>query len=178
MNIGPDPVSRGDLLSAFARVTNEIGGFFASLDPAAFVKGDAEHWSPAHHLDHLIRSNLPVAGGLGVARGRLQPLPQEHQARTYTQVQDDYRAALSSGAKAFGRWLPQPEGSQAEQIQRYTSSLSAVGDALENWHDAELDAWVMPHPALGALSVREMLLFTLTHNRHHADGVRAMQEKP
>ncbi|CAM3576645.1 DinB family protein [Deinococcus frigens] len=173
MSAGPDPVSWADLRNAFVRAADEIGEYFAGLASTTFTDGDTEHWSPAHHLDHLIRSNLPVAGGLGVARGRLQPLPPEHQTRTYRQIRADYRAVLAGGARASGRWLPQPQGSQTELVERFRASLSAVNDALGGWPDAGLNAWAMPHPALGVLSVREMLLFTLMHNRHHADGVQA-----
>lgn len=173
MSGGPDPVSRDDLRAAFADASREIGGTFAALNADVFMDGSPEWWGPAQHLDHLIRCNGPVAGGLGAARDRLQPRPPEHQARTYAQIQDDYRAALASGAKAFGRWLPQPEGTQAELVERYRASLEAVNAALAGWSDAGLDAWAMPHPALGVLSVRETLLFTLMHNRHHEGGVRA-----
>lgn len=167
------PSSRAELLPAFAGAADEIGGSFAGLDDRTFWTGTAEQWGAAHHLDHLIRSNRPVAGGLGAARDRLQPLPPEHRYRSSAEIEAEYRAALSSGARAFGRWLPQPEGTQTELVERYRASLTGVSDALTGWTDAELDAWAMPHPVLGVLSVREMLLFTLLHNRHHEGGVRA-----
>ncbi|MDV6374407.1 DinB family protein [Deinococcus arenicola] len=175
---GRDPATRDDLLRALADSANEIGGYFAGLDAAQFVDGNAAQWSPAHHLDHLIRSNLPVASGLGAARGRLQPLPAQHQVRTHAQIRDDYRAVLATGGKAFGRLLPQPEGSQTELVERYVSSLNAVGEALAHWTDAELDNWAMPHPALNVLSIREMALFTLMHNWHHLNGVRRQMLAP
>ena len=177
MTAEPKPVSRDDLLRAFASAADEIGGFFAGLDATTFTAGDTEHWSPAHHVDHLIRSNGPVAGGLSVARGRLLPLPAQHRPRTYAEIRGAYRAGLAAGARASGRWLPQPEGTQLQMTERYASSLRAVHETLGDWTDAELDAWAMPHPVLGVLSVREMLYFTLYHNRHHADGVRAAQEQ-
>jgi hypothetical protein len=34
-----------------------------------------------------------------------------------------------------------------------------------------LDRLRLPHPGLGLLTVREMLLFTLYHNTHHVLGV-------
>jgi hypothetical protein len=46
---------------------------------------------------------------------------------------------------------------------------------LANLHrssQSALDRWRLPHPLLGRLTVREMLFFTLCHNRHHLEGVR------
>lgn len=173
MSPAPDPVSRDNLLTALAGAATEIGHYFGGLDAAVFLDGTEERWAPAHHLDHLIRSNGPVAGGLGVARARLQVLPPQHRPKNYAEVRNSYQAVLATGARASGRWLPQPEGTQAALVERYRASLDALAQALEGWTDPELDAWAMPHPALGVLSVREMLLFTLMHNRHHEGGVRA-----
>jgi hypothetical protein len=43
--------------------------------------------------------------------------------------------------------------------------------ALQGWSEQALDRLRLPHPGLGLLTVREMLLFTLYHNAHHVFGV-------
>jgi len=35
-----------------------------------------------------------------------------------------------------------------------------------------LDKFMLPHPLLGKLAVREMLFFTMYHNLHHVNNVR------
>lgn len=44
--------------------------------------------------------------------------------------------------------------------------------ALEGWSERDLDRIRMPHPILGMLTTREMLFFTLYHNRHHVEAAR------
>ena len=36
------------------------------------------------------------------------------------------------------------------------------------WSEKKLDRYQAPHPALGKLTIREMLYFTIFHNVHHA----------
>ena len=38
---------------------------------------------------------------------------------------------------------------------------------VENWKESDLDKYVLPHPLLGKISLREMLYFTDFHILHH-----------
>ena len=38
---------------------------------------------------------------------------------------------------------------------------------MKNFTDAELDLYQLPHPALGNLTIRELLSFTIFHIEHH-----------
>lgn len=166
---------RDELLSALTGIRDEVGRHLRTRTPDAFAQGNAERWSPAHVADHLIRSNTPVVRGLG-ARDRLPArLPQP--SRSYADLQTVYRAALASGARASGRFLPEPAGNQAALVTQYEATLSALILALDGWSEADLDAFSMLHPVLGELSVREMLQFTLLHNQHHLEGLRSAQHE-
>ena len=62
--------------------------------------------------------------------------------------------------------------------------MSALDEASQNltrsasgWGEWTLDRLRLPHPALGRLTVREMLFFTLYHNLHHVENV-ARRIKP
>ena len=45
--------------------------------------------------------------------------------------------------------------------------------AIGSWREQDLDRYVLPHPLLGKLTLREMLFFTLYHNYHHVRNVAA-----
>ena len=50
--------------------------------------------------------------------------------------------------------------------------------AITRWGERALDRFRLPHPALGQLTVREMLFFTLYHNLHHVLNVAARKGWP
>lgn len=89
-----------------------------------------------------------------------------------------YRAALARGGTA-GRFAPSSRPSSpdadAERARIMTFHEAAVDElraALSSWAEPALDRCRLPHPLMGRLTVREMLLFTLYHNSHHVEHVR------
>jgi hypothetical protein len=49
----------------------------------------------------------------------------------------------------------------------HAAAIEALCAAVERWPERALDRYRLPHPLMGKLTVREMLLFTLVHNIHH-----------
>lgn len=54
-----------------------------------------------------------------------------------------------------------------------TELSQQLWSAIDVWRDADLDRYLLPHPLLGKLTLREMLFFTLYHNYHHVQSVAA-----
>jgi uncharacterized damage-inducible protein DinB len=82
---------------------------------------------------------------------------------------------LAGGVKATGRYVPNLQTqtqSQAEAIQAFAEAAAGVISVLDKWDEDGLDGFALPHPAIGRLTVREMLFFTLYHNGHHLEGMR------
>jgi hypothetical protein len=167
-----EPFTQAEISAALAETREEVGAFFAALAPAQFTHGNAETWSPAHHLHHLIVSNAPVGMALGLPRDRLPARLATQPSRSYSEMQALYREALATGVKASGRFLPDPQGTQADLVAEYGQTLDTLQAQVQGWSDADLEAFTLAHPVLGPLSVREMLLFTLYHNAHHLAGVQ------
>lgn len=172
MNLGTTQGLRNGLLEVQETVSDYVRG----LSDSQFTAGTAERWSPAHHLDHLYRSNTPVAAGLGI-RERLPYVAPDQQRRSFGEVQAAYRTRLAEGAQASGRFLPEPANDLGVQLELYRGSLKALHEQMQGWSDDELDARGMPHPALGVLTAREMLYFTIEHNLHHLRGMQARLEQ-
>ncbi|WP_216321587.1 DinB family protein [Deinococcus aestuarii] len=169
--------TRQELLQALAQMQGEVVTYCRKLPAEEFSRGSAQDWSPAHHLHHLSLSNAPVAQALQIPRDRLGRRGVGRASRSYLDIRDQYRDALAGGAKASGRYVPDPQGDQATLVEEYAQATAAVRAALAGWTDADLDRFALTHPVLGELSVREMLLFTLYHNRHHLGGVKTRLEQ-
>jgi uncharacterized damage-inducible protein DinB len=66
-------------------------------------------------------------------------------------------------------------------MEYHAAAVQELVRAAGRWSERALDARQLPHPLLGKLTVREMLFFTLYHNRHHVDVVKrrmASTERP
>ena len=97
-------------------------------------------------------------------------------SRGYAEMKDVYLARLAQGASA-GRFAPAParESSDAERdriMGFHAAAIDHLGASIARWPERALDARRLPHPLLGPITVREMLFFTLYHNRHHVESVQ------
>ena len=61
---------------------------------------------------------------------------------------------------------------QRESVARWSAEVTRLAGAIEGWSESALDRYRLPHPLLGKLTVREMLLFTFYHHEHHANTVK------
>lgn len=141
-----------------------------------FPPGNA--WSPADNVRHLLKSNRPVVRALKTPKPLLLGFGLGFRSsRTYVEVRERYLARLAAGVTA-GRFAPRPLSS-SDQTEEHREALMAALDqtseqltsAIAGWREWQLDRFRLPHPALGKLTVREMLFFTLYHNLHHVRNV-------
>ena len=142
-----------------------------------FPLGDA--WSPADNVRHLLKTNRPVLRALTTAKILLvfRFGAGLRDSRSYSEVRERYLGRLAAGVTA-GRFAPRPLGSSdqtEEQRKALMATLDQVSESLaaavSGWREWQLDRLRLPHPALGRLTVREMLFFTLYHNSHHVQNV-------
>jgi hypothetical protein len=153
--------------------------FWSSFSTAELFHPLGDAWSPADNVRHLLKSNRPVLRAVSTPKillairfgAGLRP------SRTYAEVRERYLARLAEGVTA-GRFAPRPlEGLEQTEEQRRVllAEMDRVSEhltgAVSGWREWQLDRLYLPHPALGRLTVREMLFFTLYHNLHHVRNV-------
>lgn len=174
------PHSAESIRHSLNRVHAESVPYWTSFTTSAFLSPIGSAWSPADNVRHLTKSIRPLTRGLELPRFvvRLRFGGTSRPSRRYEQMREDYRRALSSGGQA-GRFAPTPltdvsdaDAERARIMSSHADAVSALGAALVRWTERDLDRCQLPHPLMGKLTVREMLLFTVYHNQHHVDVVR------
>ena len=177
------PYAKDELMLFLEQSYQDVRVFFAELDDATFFRPQGEAWSPAQHLDHLCRAVAPLAQAMVlpklVLRFRFGKGPGT--SRTYDEIREVYLAGLERGVKARGRFLPTADVDDPtraadvhkERLRDWQRAGHALISATTRWREEHLDGYFLPHPAIGKLTIREMLFFTLYHNRHHLERVRS-----
>lgn len=128
-------------------------------------------WSPAQHIEHILRAVRPVAMALLVPKwflrwrfGRPNRPPRDYEG-----LVQRYKEKLAAGGRASGRFVP-PEvpASDVDAIAASVKkSVAVLARRVNNWSEHDLDTVLLPHPLLGKVTVREMLYFTIYHAQHH-----------
>jgi hypothetical protein len=169
------PRTKADVLAALEANAQTIATLYATLPGDALAEGDPDHWGPAHHLVHLTLTSRAIAGGL--RSGRLPPHPTA-RSRGYAELIAAASTSVGAAPRELllerGRVATVPaEASRESLVDEYLRASAELRAATEAWAEEDLDRSAMPHPYIGMLTVREMLLFCVFHERHHARLVRA-----
>ena len=174
-----EPVTQREIVAALASLHEQSTSFWSAIDDERFFAPLGEAWSPADNLRHLERSVKPVAQILRLPTPVLRLLfgAVRRPSQTYAGVRSSYHARLAAGQKA-GRFAPpplppptSPRETRRSLMARRELRARTLSAAIESWDESDLDRFFLPHPALGKLTVREMLFFTLYHNLHHVLNV-------
>ena len=169
------PRTRDAIVQELRRLHGETTAYWTGFSTAAFLTPLGPSWSPADTVRHLTKSLRGVTRGLTLPRIALWLAfgPARHRSRDYDQIRTTYLGVLASGGQA-GRYAPRPQPDiprpdvwRATIMERHEIAAAALQRAVERWSETALDRYQLPHPLLGKLTVREMLLFTLYHNVHH-----------
>ncbi|MCI4670266.1 MAG: DinB family protein [Bacteroidia bacterium] len=175
------PQSQGEIIAETKKVWQELAGYLSQLERMDFYKKvNDEVWSVAENLEHLILSTKPLTDGLKVPKLMLRAMGKPNrQLRDFQEVAGRYREKLAAAGDIrqsnFGPKV-NLEDSIEDRVKLWEETGAQYFDAIAAWKEDELDKFLMPHPLLGKMIVREMLFFTLYHTYHHLDIMKNRAE--
>lgn len=143
----------------------------ASLNEIQFETSNNGKWNPGRELDHIIRAVRPVvlAFSLPLFILKLAFGKANRPSKTYEALVEKYHIKLAQGGRASGRFIPQgikfkDKKAALKKLDRLIVQLNKRTTVRA---EQALDHYILPHPLLGKLTLREMLYFTAYHVEHH-----------
>ena len=170
-----EPYSRPELLAALRRLDDAGEAYLVAMPGAEFFEPQGSAWSPSGHLRHLAKTARPVARALTLPRLMLALRFGVHRGTSapFESLRARYLDRLAAGVDA-GRFAPseRPRPTDTargrdEVLAEWHAANRALETAALSWRERALDRYRLPHPALGLLTLREMLAFTVYHTAHH-----------
>ena len=150
--------------------------YILSLDKSDFSYSFEKRWTAGQQLLHIVKTTEPILLGLKTPTFLLRFLfgkPQK-TPMTYEALINHYQTILLNGGKSPRIYVPaNVEYSQAENLKRrLLLAVTKINLQLEEFTEGQLDAYRLPHPLMGKLTIREMLYFTLYHVEHHMEKAK------
>lgn len=168
--------TKDDIKNALSAIFEELNTYIKTVDDATFKKSVNGKWSIAQNIDHLTISDNITALSLNIPKMALKQLYKTNNrvSWNYNEVVWKYQRTLSQGAKAS---LPfQPKISLVPVrflVERFwKGSCDTLLKAIDNWSEEELDTYLIPHPLIGKMTLRELLFFTVYHIGHHLKTIK------
>jgi uncharacterized damage-inducible protein DinB len=163
-----------DLKNAFQETINWINEQPESHFNEEIVAGK---WSIAGHLYHLIKSTKAVTKGMSMPRLGLRTMfgKSNRTERVYDEMVEKYEeVVVKNSFKTLKSYEAEAERTfeRSALIKRFESELNDFLKVLDKWKEADMSVYVMPHPALGKLTIREFVLFTTLHTHHHLNNLK------
>jgi hypothetical protein len=159
------------IISALTGKVDEFNNYISPLNKEQFEATPNGKWSAGQNLDHLIRAIKPLQLAYGLPKFALTILfgKTYRPSRTYDEVVTKYKTKLATGGKASGPFIPPLVGFEKkdELIKTYDTQKQKLISKIEKQSETDLDKYILPHPLLGKVTLREMLYFTIHHNEHH-----------
>lgn len=146
--------------------------YIQTFDKENFIHSkDASKWSAGQQLDHIRRSIAPLNLAFRLPKWLSKMIfgTSNRPTRTYEALIEKYHSKLAQGGKASGNFIPKEVKAESKDavISKVIQSIDILSKLLANYSEEDLDKYLLPHPLLGKLTLREMLYFTIYHVTHH-----------
>lgn len=151
---------------------------FDSATPDFWVKKPEGKWSAGQHVIHLVQSTRPLLKALRMPNFLLKWRfgKSNRPSRSYDEVVKRYKEklALSQGVVGpFSLNMPESDHSQA---QSWLSQFSQLNDSINKvtlgLKDRDMDTILLPHPLMGKMTLREILMWNAYHTFHHIEVLK------
>jgi hypothetical protein len=167
-------MKKEELILKIKQNSKSVQDQISSLSEEQLNNGLNEKWSPIKHLDHLLRSVQPLNKALKIPLPGLRILfgQPNREGRSYDELVAKYHLKLSQGGKASGRYIPSARQESTKIVSQFKEQNKQLCKTIGKWKEEDLDRFLLPHPLLGKLTIREMIYFTIYHMEHHLQLMR------
>ena len=149
--------NKQEIIAALGEKINSFINYIAGLNKEEFESTPNGKWSAGQNLEHLIRAIQPLQQAYGLPKFVLHILfgKTNRPSRSYGEIVAKYKSKLTAGL-----------------IKKYEHQKKKLIAKIEKQTEENLDKYILPHPLLGKVTLREMLFFTIHHNEHHLESLK------
>lgn len=147
-----------------------------NLSDLELLYAPKDKWNALQQLDHLIKSVTPVNMAMGIPKFVLSWRfgIANRPSRSYDALVDRYQIKLQAGGKASGLFVASLQLKSTDKevlLSKLESLVQKLVRKTVRQSELSLDRYILPHPLLGKLTIREMLYFTAYHASHHGKNI-------
>jgi hypothetical protein len=171
-------MNKEQILSVSKNTFASLTVLCSDINDQLFFEKPAGKWSAAENVKHLVLAtnistlaySLPKFIVKWIAGTANRP------SCTYEELVTKYRQKLANGGKASGPFIPKPlpTGSSKKLLltQWNVSNQKYISKLTENRTEKDLDRYLVRHPLLGRITLRELCYFTIYHTIHHQQIIK------
>lgn len=176
-----NPYNRESLLHAIEKVNWIITKSIHDLNLDDYYSRYTKQWSTADTVQHLIKSMKPVNAAMRYPKLWLMVRygTTERPSRRFDAVAGDYVKLLAKGSYE-DKHAPvlyevpysedEAEKFKKKDLRKWRRLSDDFLRIVVRWYDFQLDKYQLPHDVLDLITVRELVMFHVFHNKHHIES--------
>jgi len=147
--------------------------YIDNLSEPDFMFSPNGKWTAGKQMDHIFLSVRILCKALQLPKFFLRYKfgKSNRPTRDYDTVVKKYRDKLQAGGLAPSPFVPPaiPFEEKAQLQAKFRAKVETLCKQLDKFDEQQLDVYILPHPLLGKLPLREMMYFTIYHVQHHLE---------
>ena len=141
-------------------------------------RGPKDKWTTGQHILHLVDAIKKLNKALSFPKFILKSKfgVSNRKLRTYKAVTNRYQEKLTQNqekAKTYNKGMKIPT---LKEKNRLIKTLQVQNKKLQHktnkWKNVHLDTLILPHPLMGKMPVREIIMWTAHHTTHHTKTLK------
>lgn len=140
--------------------------------------GPEGKWTTGQQVLHLYQSIRPLTKAMRLPKFFLKYKfgLSNRDTRSYDQVVSRYKERLANVQNVvspFSSKMMVPEKSEKKDlIGLLNQEKFRLKKSVIKWKEADLDKYILPHPLMGRMPVREISMWTAYHTEHHLNQLK------
>lgn len=137
-------------------------------------QGPTGKWTTGQHIVHLIQSTKPLVRALSlpgfVLRWKFGKAnrPSRDYAAVVARYQEKLAAIDGKIVSPFSQNMPgTPPETKAALLAEFEALNQKLNRKMNGFSEAQLDQLLLPHPLMGRMTLREILMWNAYHAEHH-----------
>lgn len=173
-------MEKSEIIKLLEKNHQELFEWLGDSPDEKWEKGPKGKWSTGQHIQHLVNSLLLLNKALSYPKFILKykfgvcnrPL------RNYKTVVNKYIEKLEKNqdrAKVFNEKLHKPSIKQRDSLlTQFQIQQKKLQYKTKKISDKKLDTLVIPHPLMGKMTLREIIMWTAYHTEHHTETLKLL----
>jgi len=174
-------MQKDDIVLKLEEKHQTLFNFLENHDIDKWQEGPEGKWTAGQQALHLLQSIKPLNDALSMPKFILKYKfgKANREVRDYDAIVKRYEERLLDvQGKTFkgSRNMKVPTQNEKEYIlnRLRVENKKLQYKTLKRWSDKQLDSYILPHPLMGKMPVREIIMWTAHHVEHHT---KILQEK-
>lgn len=166
-------MDKKEIITTLEEKHTDLFNWLGNQNQEKWETGPDGKWTSGQHILHLLNSIKLLNKALRTPKFLLKRKfgVANRPVRSYDEVAQRYDARLAENldrSREFNKGLKIPSTKDKERL---ISTLQIQNKKLQyktqKWSDSNLDTLLLPHPLMGRMIIREIIMWTAHHTAHH-----------